>query len=420
MPDKFRLDNGSTILIDSISHSKTVSIGFWIGVGSRDESTHQHGLSHLIEHMLFKGTAKRNYLDIAMEVDELGGEMNGATAKEFTYYYINIAKEYFENAVDILTDMYFNPAFNKNEFKKEKGVILDELDSIVDDPEEFINDFFSTTLWGESSFGYPVIGIRKDIKKSSVESLKNFYQNHYNPEHLIISVSGGLDVKDVLSIIKRFTGKYRFAKETETNRRKPEAIFRRKFQDRKIEQVYLIAGRDAYSYLEKGRYPMILLNSIIGGSFSSILFQEIREKMGLSYSISSSYLTYSDIGEFSIGFSTSTKNVNLVLNSINSIITDIKKRGIDKKDLERAKKKFYGNYALASESNEWLMSRMAMNEMVFGRIIPYQEVMSEIEKIKIDEIYQTTDDIFKSERFSIATIGPEDSRVTLKDFRFTF
>ena len=420
MQKKIILKNGVTFLIDSILYSNTVSIGFWVNVGSRDEENGQHGFSHFIEHMLFKGTRNRSYLDIAVQIDELGGEINGATAKEFTYYYVNVAKKYFEKAIEILADMYFNPAFNQDEFIKEKGVILDELDSTNDDPEEFINDLFSTTLWGENSFGYPVIGIRRDIELSTLEKLEKYYLSYYSPQNLVISISGGLEEQKIISTVKQFTEKNVSKRTFVKSRKKPKYFYRQKFQERKIEQIYFIIGRNAYSYMDNQRYPMILLNSIIGGSFSSILFQEIREKRGLCYSISSSYLTYSDVGEFSIGFSTSKKNVLPVFELINRIVKDIKNGLISKDDLERAKKKFYGNYMLASESNEWLMSRLAMNEMVFGKIIPFEKVMTEVESIEIDDIYQITDEIFKNEEFAIAVIGPEDIGKRMRDFKFDF
>ena len=420
MQNKIILENGATLLINSISHSNTVSIGFWVNVGSRDEDNGQHGYSHFIEHMLFKGTKNRSYLDIAVEVDELGGEINGATAKEFTYYYVNVAKNYFTTAFEILADMYFNPSFNENEFKKEKDVILDELDSANDDPEEFINDFFCTTLWGENSFGYPVIGTRDDIKSSSLKGLIEYYLLHYNSKNLIISVSGGLNEKEITPFVNQVMTNIEKRRSSEKIRERPKAIFRNKFQDRKIEQVYFITGRDAYSYRDSERYPMILLNSMIGGSFSSVLFQEVRERRGLCYSISSSYLSYSDIGEFSIGFTTSKKNLLAVLELINKLIKKIKKGLIKKEDLERAKKKFYGNYMLASESNEWLMSRLAINEMVFGKIIPFDWVMEEIRKVSLDDIYFIIDNIFKEKELAISAIGPEEIRNEIESFNFNF
>lgn len=421
MQKRYELPGGSTLVLNYAKYSETVSIGFWVKIGSRDELSNEFGFSHFIEHMLFKGTRKRSGSGIAFEVDGMGGEINGATSKEFTYYYINVARDYFEKGIDILSDIFFNALFDDADFIKEKNVVIDELEGSKDDPEEYINDLFSITLWGESSFGMPVIGSREVIENSEVKHLRNFYRRYYCPANLVVSVSGGVDPDTVYKTVVKYIDEYCKEKDcTTAKRNKPNARIKRNFEERNIEQFYFIMGRESYSYGDRDRFPMILFNSILGGSFSSVLFQEIREKLGLCYSISSTYLIYSDVGEFTVGFSASPKNAPKVLDVLNNVLKKIKLGGIGLSDLERAKKRFYGNMMLAMESNEWIMSRMAVNEIMYGRIVPIEEVKRRVTDVVMDDIYRVAEDTLDSGFFSMSSIGPVKVISKLKDFSLEF
>ncbi len=418
---RHHLSEGPKILIDYNKNSETVSIGYWVNIGSRDELKSESGYSHFIEHMLFKGTKNRSGKDIALELDDLGGEINGATAKEFTYYYVNVAKNYFKDAIEVLTDMFFNAKFNQDDFIKEKSVIIDELEGTNDDPEDYINDLFSVTLWGDTPFGYPVIGRKEVIKELDTETLYRFYKNHYCADNLVVSVSGGVEPEFALSCIIEEIGKNKSSKECLTiKRERPVSKVKISIEGKDTEQAYFIAGRDSYSYRDDKRYSMMLLNSIVGGSFSSILFQEIRENLGLCYSISSGYLIYSDIGEFTVGFSSSLKNLLNVIEEINKKFAKIKKGLITEKDLIRAKRRLYGNFILAKESNEWLMSRIAINELIFGKVIPIEEVFDRINSVTMDNLYEVINEILIGDRFSIAVVYPDKQKIDMKNIKLDF
>lgn len=484
------------LLLDPIQTSDAVSIGLWLNTGSRDEAENEHGFSHFAEHMLFKGTGKRSHYDIALEIDGAGGEINGATGKENTNYFINSSSEYALKALDVLTDMYFNSTFNKGEFEKERAVILDEIDMSFDDPDDYVGELYSGVLWGRIPFGLPVIGEREDIEKVSVKNLKSFYRRHYLQERLIVSVAGRVDAGEIRGEVERLlkrqtrrtgssgpesgapgarasggaepvgggvvpsarkraalspasTRSSRLRSSTASpssatlsssttqppeaapssaktlssaprRRRKPKALRGRRVVSRDIEQVYFICGREGYGYRDENRYPMALFNTILGNSFSSRLFQRVREKLGLCYSIASSATSYSDVGEFSVSFSTSGRNLPRVLDAVNRELALVKNGDITGDELEMAKRRFKGNYVLAKENNEWKMVKMAMQDMLYGRLIPYDETLMKIDRVTLDDLNRVGGEILSSAAFSIASVGPREQHKYLEGFQFTF
>jgi predicted Zn-dependent peptidase len=465
MPEKHILGKGTVLLIDPIRTSDAVSIGLWLNTGSRDEGEHEHGFSHFTEHMLFKGTGKRSHYDIALEIDGAGGEINGATGKENTNYFINSSSEYALNALDILTDMYLDSAFDKDEFEKERAVILDEIDMSFDDPDDYVGELYSGVLWGRIPFGLPVIGEREHIEKVEVKDLKRFYRRHYLEERMVVSVAGNVDPAEIRRGLLRLLRRRRegvgagepgvrsrpsrakppsssasrsgsrssraippssrsmspdATRPSSNGRRKPKALKGRRVVSRDIEQVYFICGREGYGYRDENRYPMALFNTILGNSFSSRLFQRVREKLGLCYSIASSATSYSDVGEFSVSFATSGKNLPRVLDAVDRELTLVKNGDITDAELEMAKRRFRGNYVLAKENNEWKMVKMAMQEMLYGRLIPYDETLMKIGKVTLDDVNRVGGEMLSSSAFSIASVGPREQRRYLEGFQFTF
>jgi predicted Zn-dependent peptidase len=474
MPEKYLLGKGTVLLLDPIQTSDAVSIGLWLNTGSRDEGEREHGFSHFTEHMLFKGTEKRSHYDIALDIDGAGGEINGATGKENTNYFINSSSEYALRALDILTDMYFNSTFDKGEFDKERAVILDEIDMSFDDPDDYVGELYSGVLWGRIPFGLPVIGEREDIEKVTVRNLKKFYKRHYLEERLIVSAAGKIDPAEIRREVERLlkrqaekdgsngpgTRGVQSRASTSTpsttislssirppeaaprssralpskaaltsattpssascRRRKPKALKGRRVVSRDIEQVYFICGREGYGYRDENRYPMALFNTILGNSFSSRLFQRVREKLGLCYSIASSATSYSDVGEFSVSFSTSGRNLPRVLDAVDRELALAKNGDMTRDELEMSKRRFRGNYVLAKENNEWKMVKMAMQEMLYGRLIPYDETLMKIDKVTLDDLNRVGEEILSSSAFSIASVGPREQHRYLEGFQFTF
>jgi predicted Zn-dependent peptidase len=417
MSEKVVLDNGATLLLEPVPSSEAVSIGLWINLGSRDEKPHEHGCAHFTEHMLFKGTKNRSPFDIALEIDSLGGEINGVTGKENTYYYVNVAAEHYQKALDVLLDMFFNPLFNIRDFETEKGIILDEIILSMDDPEDFLNELFSRTLWDNHPIALPVMGEKQDIENLSRETLLKFYQNHYTLEKLIISAAGNLQMKDFRAATEELLlrhGHKSPASSLEANRVKPSPCMKSSIEDRPVEQVYFMCGSEAFGYHDERRYAMILLNMIVGSSFSSRLFQRIRERMGLCYSISSGFSSFSDTGEFTISFSCNVSNLPFVIDAIRKELKLIIKGDITGEELERAKDRFYGNYILSKESVEWKMVKMAAQQIIYGAPIPFSKTLEKIRSVTIDDIYELAEAFFKGRSFSYASVGPPEQRKYLE------
>jgi predicted Zn-dependent peptidase len=423
MSEKIVFDNGPVLLYDDIPSSKAVSVGLWLNLGSRDENIDEHGFSHFTEHMLFKGTDKRGYYDIAQEIDSKGGDINGITGKESTNYYVNISSEYLRLALDILFDMFFHSSFDREEFEKERLVILDEIELSFDDHDEHVSDIFSKLLWGEHSLGLPVIGEGKSIKKARIEDLRNFYKKNYIPPRAIISVAGRIDGLKLHQEVELLLEKIyaESVMEFSSNKREPPVPKTGGITvNRNVEQIYFICGRDSYSYSDENRYAFALLNIILGSSFSSRLFQRIRENKGLCYFISSTSASYYDTGEFTINFSTSVKNFPKVLEALDEELKLIKRGDIKKVELENAKGRYRGNYILAQESNEWKMTKMALQQIMFGRLIPYDETLRKIERVTLDDLNRIALELFYGENFGFSCIGPKGIEKCLDNFRFTF
>jgi predicted Zn-dependent peptidase len=429
MQKKIDINDSTTLLIDPIPASDAFSFGLWLNIGSRDEKDFEHGFTHFTEHMLFKGTKRRSHYDIALEIDSVGGEINGATGKENTYYYVNIAADHFKKTISVLADMYFNSHFRKKEFEKERMVILDEIDMFRDDNDDYVFELFSRKHWKNMSFGLPVIGEKEGIKAATLADLKKYYRSNFFPGPVILSAAGKFkELEMCKEIEKHFKKPGLSSMDTGTvvgtgtvNRReKPISSPGTRILNRNTEQVHFICGREGYSYKNEERFGLALLNMIIGGSISSRLFQKIREKKGFCYSISSSSVCYTDIGEFTVSFSTSVKNLPYVLDLLDKELTLIKKGDIRQDELDRAKSRYKGYYILSKENIEWKMVKMAVQCMVYGRLIPYDETLRKVERVSLEDLNDIAGNIFNSKSFSFASIGPEGHGKYIENNRFSF
>jgi predicted Zn-dependent peptidase len=423
MSKKTVLENGVTLLVDEIQSSGAVSLGAWIDLGSRDENVDEQGYAHLVEHMLFKGTRRRSAYDIAAQVDSFGGEINGSTSKENTYYFVNVAAEHWFDALDILLDMYFESSFKNAEFERERLVVLDEINMSIDDPEDYVGELYFRAMWGDHPLGLPVLGNRESISSVSLKDLVGFHHSHYGSRGLILSIAGDITADAFKKGVEDLFRERAYVNgETTQNslRSKPYALNKSFRETRDISQVHILCGVEAFGYTHELRYPLTLLNIILGSSFSSRLFQRIREEKGLCYSVSSMAINYSDCGEFSIGFSTSPENLPRVLEEIDSELLNVLKHGVHGSELERAKDKFRGNYILAKESIEWKMIRMAMQEMLYGKLIPYDQTLKRIEEVYPEHIEEVVQLLFKERSFNFASIGPPKHENIMKNFQFSF
>jgi predicted Zn-dependent peptidase len=423
MQKKINITNNITLMIDPIETSDAFSFGLWLDLGSRDEKEAERGFTHFSEHMLFKGTKRRSHYDIALEIDSLGGEINGATGKENTYYYVNIAADHYRKAVDIIADMYFNSQFKHKEFEKERMVILDEIDMFVDDHDDYVFELFTRKHWLNMSFGLPVIGEKERIWGATAADLKQFYKSNYFSGPIIISAAGRFNERELLKEIEKQFNRNEVTgsqKHVRSPRKKPLSTPGYRILTRNTEQVHFVCGRGGYSYNDEERFGLALLNMIVGGSISSRLFQKIREEQGLCYSISSSSTCFTDVGEFTVSFSTNVDNLPFVLESIDRELQMIKRGDIKIDELERAKSRYKGFYILSKENVEWKMVKMAVQGVVFGRLIPYDETLRKVENVSMKDLNEIACDLFNGGTFSFASIGPDGHEKYLEKYQFSF
>jgi len=404
--EKYTLNNGIRVICDDLNFFKTFSMGFWIKIGSLYETPSTNGYTHLLEHMLFKGTQKRSYSDISMEIDSVGGFLNAFTERENTCFYVNVMTHHLDLGVDILWDMITNSTIDESELEKEKMVVIEEIKMTEDTPEELVHDLFFANLWKTNPLGFPILGNIKNIKNANRHSVMKFFKDYYSSHNLIISLAGNFDKKELLKQIDKFT----FIENGEMNHPTipiPNANYEKMFKVKKLEQVYFIMAYNTFSRHDPRKYILYLLNNILGGGSSSRLFLEIRERLGLCYSIFSFHNLYNDCGFLGITSSTSLENYPFVIESILKEIEKLIHNGVLKDELERSKEQMKGNITFQQENLESRMNRNAKNELNYHRHIPNEEVIAELEKVTINEINNLINEIFKSKNISFCSIGPK-------------
>lgn len=388
------LPNGIRILSETIPYVKSFSLGFWFNVGSRDENYANNGITHFIEHMLFKGTQKRSAGRIATEIESYGGYLNAFTSKEHTCYYGRGLESHIEKTFDVLADMVQYPAFKPVEIKKEASVVVDELNDIEDNPEELIFDKFEEILFAGNSLSMPIIGTEKKIRGFSQPDLFNFVEKKYGFNNLLIAASGAVDHEKLI----KFAGKY-ITKELgkKNNKRKyyPLNKVPAKFQlvDKEIQQVHAIMGKATYGYKSEKRMIAALLTQVLGEGSSSRLFQSVREKNGIAYQVNSFLNSFYDISSFGVYFSTNEKMMDKAFNLVSRELKKLKDTKISDRELNKAKESVKGNMLLSLENTSNRMIRMAQSELYHNRVKTTEEVIKQIDAVSAEDIYEIADDL---------------------------
>jgi len=409
MYKKTVLDNGITVVTESIAYYSTVSIGMWWKAGSRYETAGNNGISHFIEHMLFKGTTGRSAYDIAREIDAIGGSINAFTGREYTCLYARVLRKDLSCALDVISDMYLDSLFDAEEIEKERYVIGQEIKMVEDNPEEYIYDMFNASYYKEHALGMPILGTEKTVEGLSGDQLRGYFRDSYGPENTIVTITGRVDHdRCVESIKRRFSGISRsgFEREAITAPRATRGI---DIYEKDLEHVYLCIGTDGVSQVDRRRYVLYILNAIMGGSMSSHLFQEIREQRGLVYNIYSYVNGYHDAGTFGISTSTSQESITEVLTLIKEEIVRVRDRGITDAELSFSKEHIKGNLFIALEGSETRMGRLAKNEIYFGSYIPLKETLREIDSIRKKDVAVIAGEIFDCpQEISLTVLGNVD------------
>lgn len=406
MVKKYKQGNGLTVLLEPIEGVVSVSVGLWVKKGSRHEREDQYGYAHFVEHMLFKGTEKYTAKDIARKVDRVGGQHNAATNREYTCYYINVVSDYLELALEILSDMFYNSLFAAEEVAKEKNVIMEEIRMYEDTPDEFIHDLFMERMLRGHPLSHSILGPIEGIDKTTRESLTGFYNEHYINDNAILAIAGSFDLNKASDLISEY-----FCKEGRPVNIAREESFSRSIgpvvehQEKDLEQVHFCMGLEGIRKADDDRWPFYMLSTILGGSMSSRLFQNIREKEGISYSIYSFHSSYVDCGIFGIYCATTADKfrytVELIMNECRTMLRD----SITPEELADTKTFMKGNLALSLESNETRMSQLARNEMIYGRYYDFNDIVRCIDSITMDDYVRVCERIFKNRDFSLISIG---------------
>jgi predicted Zn-dependent peptidase len=413
MYKKTVLDNGITVVTESIAYYSTVSIGIWWKAGSRYETARNNGISHFIEHMLFKGTKGRTAYDIAREIDAIGGSINAFTGREYTCLYVRVLRKDLNLSLDIISDMYLDSLFDPEDMEKERYVIGQEIKMVEDNPEEYIYDMFNASYYKGQALGLPILGTEKTVEGLTAGQLTDYFRDSYGPENAIITITGRVDHDRCVESIKRlFGGSSRGSAGRDSGALvAPYATRGIDIYEKELEHAYLCIGTDGVSQVDRRRYVLYILNAIMGGSMSSHLFQEIREQRGLVYNIYSYVNCYHDAGTFGISTSTSQESITEVLVLIKEEILRIRDRGITDAELSFSKEHIKGNLFIALEGSETRMGRLAKNEIYFGTYIPLKETLREIDGIKKKDVAAIAKEIFDSpQEISLTVLGNVDRR----------
>lgn len=405
MYQKTVLDNGVRILTEEIPHVRSVSTGIWVNVGSRDESDDNSGISHFIEHMMFKGTEKRTPKAIAEELDAVGGHLNAFTTKEYTCYHTKVLDEHFDLSVELLSDMLFNSKFAEQDLEREKNVIIEEIKMYEDAPDELVHDIFSNTLWKGHPLGRSIIGTEEIVRSLNRDDLLNYYQKHYTPGNIVIAVAGNIKHQQAVDKLAPIFGSLKPVERVRQTT-PPQGVSTLACNNKGTEQVHMIIGAPGYQLEHQDIYVVQILNTVLGGGLSSRLFQEIREQRGLVYSVYSYHSSYHDAGVFAIYAGLSKQNVNEAMELIFKEVQDVSQRGITATELKRVKDQLKGNLLLSLESVNSRMSRLGKSELYLGKVQTPEDIVERICKVTNDDIQRVAADIFKGERFTMAAIGP--------------
>lgn len=403
---KYRLDNGMVVLLEPIEAVVSVSVGLWVKAGSRNEEEAERGYAHFIEHMLFKGTSHYSAKDIARIVDRVGGQHNAATNREYTCYYINVISDYMELSINLLADMYYHSLFEETEIEKEKNVILEEIRMYEDAPDELIHDVFMECMLHNHPLGHPILGTAESINKTNKEKMVDFFNKYYSSENCIFVIAGNFKIETAKALIDQYLSRHngKFNRALPGNRILPERILR-KHISRDLEQVHFCMGVDGMKRDDQDRWALFTLSTILGGSMSSRLFQNIREREGLCYSIYSFHSSYMDRGVFGIYCGTSPENYRKALDLILRECEELVIKGIGEEELNDAKTFMKGNLALSLESTEVRMSQLAKNEMVYGRNFSFDETVEKINAITLGDFSRICRHIFLDRDLTLVSIG---------------
>ena len=405
------LDSGQRVITERLTHVRSVALGYWIGAGSRDERDDRAGVSHFIEHLLFKGTDTYSAQDIAEIFDGLGGELNAATSREHTVVYARVADHHLETAIDVMSDMVFAPVFA--EVDSEREVVLEEIAMYEDQPQELVHDLIAEAVFGSHALGRPVIGTAEVISSVSRRAISAYHRSMYVPGNVVVAAAGNLDHNELLRLLERAEQKVR---ETPAKGRRvrpplvkapPPSV---RFIRKDTEQYHVCLGAPGIARSDRRRFAASLLDAVLGGSASSRLFQEIREKRGMAYAVYSFASQYTDTGQIGLYVGTREENLDDCLAIAAEQIEDIAAGNLKPNELERAKENLKGRILLSMESTSSRMSRLGKSLITDTELLSLDRIMAEIDAVEPEGLAELAELLLAPERLSAAGIGADEER----------
>ncbi len=404
MVSKTVLDNGISVISEEVGHVRSASVGVWVKCGSRHEDAVTNGTAHFVEHMLFKGTKQRSAFDIAAAVDSVGGMMNAFTGKETTAFSITVPDYHLALAIELLADIFNNSRFEANGIDREKTVVIQEIRMLEDSPDECVHDVFEATVWNGHPLGLPILGTQERVKNFTRKSLVDFFRTRYGGTNVVLTAAGNLKHDDLARLARNGLGKLKNG-QFEGEKDAPVIMPKVVVLEKELEQVHLVIGAPAPSAASPRRFAALLMNAVLGGSMSSRLFQEIRENRGLAYEISSSLMPYSDTGLLAIYVATGREEIREVVPLIAQELKRMANDPLSGKELHAVKELTKGNLLLSLESMDSRMTRLARNEICYGKQVTAEEVMEQIDAVNARDIRTLAAELFRPEAISLAAMG---------------
>jgi predicted Zn-dependent peptidase len=402
------LANGVRVITEVMPHVRSISVGIWIGSGSRRETSDQNGISHFIEHMLFKGTTSRSAEDIARSVDSVGGNLDAFTAKELVCFNTKVLDQHLPRAFDVLADLVLHPLFRDEDIDKEKGVILEEIKMDADSPDYLVHEIFSANFWKDHPLGKPILGTRETVKRFDRQMIDEYYRAVYAPSNLLLTAAGNLKHDALVNLVRQH-----FESLPPNGTAPPDQVpathARIALRNKKsLEQVHMCLGVPSYPLPHEERFACYVLNTLLGGGMSSRLFQNIRERQGLAYAVFSELSPYRDTGCLSIYAGTSVESVGKVVESIIKEFQQLKQETIGEEEVRRAKDHLKGSLMLSLESTSSRMSNLARQEMYFGRFFTLDELVESVEQVTADDVQRIARAFFDPKHIALTVLGNLD------------
>lgn len=406
---KLQLSNGLRVVLEQIPTCRSVSFGIWVKTGSRYEQEETNGISHFIEHMMFKGTERFDAKAIAESFDAIGGNVNAFTSKEYTCYYAKVLDEHLPIAVDVLSDMFFRSKLDPEEFDKERNVILEEIAMYEDTPDDLVHDLVTRAAYGKHALAYPILGTKDQLMRLQAEDLRRYMKQHYTISNTVIAVAGNID-DSIVELLEKHFGDF-------TNDGEEEQVYVPEFHSellyypKQTEQNHICMSLPGCSIKDPRLYAMILLNNTLGGGMSSRLFQEIREKRGLAYSVYSYHSSHADSGLFTVYAGTAPKQTHDVLELTMEIMHDLTVNGMTSEELRKGKEQLKGSLILSLESTSSRMNRIGKNELTLGKHYTLDEMIARIDSVTMEDVDAIIQRMVEKP-FAVSMVGASDQAIS--------